>query len=80
MSVYLTPEQAVEVFGRDERDRPFVTKHEIRRHAKDSGIYSTISRGKLVFTEAQIEDLKAYIVDKQAHKVDPRTGAVDHFA
>lgn len=80
MSVYLTPEQAVEVFGRDERDRPFVTKHEIRRHAKESGIYSTVSRGKLVFTQEQIQELKTYVVDKQAHKIDPRTGVVDNFA
>ncbi|KUM29330.1 hypothetical protein AQ436_06470 [Arthrobacter sp. EpRS66] len=80
MSVYLTPEQAVEVFGRDELQRPFVTKHEIRRHAKESGIYSTVSRGKLVFTQEQIQNLKTYIVDKQAHKIDPKTGTVDNFA
>lgn len=80
MSVYLTPEQAVEVFGRDEQQRPFVTKHEIRRHAKESGIYSTVSRGKLVFTQEQIQNLKTYVVEKQSHKINPKTGTVDNFA
>lgn len=80
MSVYVTPEQAVDVFGHDEHNRPFVTKHEIRRHAKESGIFSTISRGKLVFTQPQIEELKVYIVTKQSNKIDEKTGEIDHFA
>lgn len=79
MSVYHTPEQAVPVFGFDEKGRPFVTKHEIRRHAKDSGIYSTISRGKLVFTEHQLDELKNYIVKKQENPVGPN-GEIDQFA
>lgn len=80
MTVYCTPEQAVEAFGRDENQRPFVTKHEIRRFAKESGIYSTVSRGKLVFTEQQLTELKTFIIDKQTHKIDAQTGAVDNFA
>lgn len=79
MSVYLTPEQAVEVFGFDEQKRPFVTQHEIRKFAKESGIYSKLSRGKLAFTNDQLDQLKGFIVTKNANAVTPN-GEIDHFA
>lgn len=79
MSIYLTPTQAIESFGRDEQGRPFITEHEIRRFAKESGIYSTLSRGKLAFTESQLEGLKSFIVSRNENKVTA-TGEIDHFA
>lgn len=79
MSVYVTPEQAVEVFGRDDHGRPFVSKHEIRRYAKESGIYSKISRGKLVFTHDQLDSLKVFIITQNQNKVTA-AGEIDHFA
>lgn len=79
MSVYVTPEQAIETFGRDDHGRPFVTKHEIRRFAKESGIYSKISRGKLVFTHEELVRLKEFIVTKNQNQVTA-TGEIDHFA
>lgn len=77
--LYQTPEQAALSFGKDEQGRQFLTKHEIRKHAKESGIFSRISRGKVVFTEAQLEDLQQYIITKQANVTTP-AGEVDNFA
>ncbi|SEE83900.1 hypothetical protein SAMN04489740_2736 [Arthrobacter alpinus] len=79
MNVYQTPEQAVEAFGYDEQNRPFVSKHEIRRFAKESGIYSKISRGKIVFTREQLEQLQEFVVTQNENKVTA-TGEIDHFA
>lgn len=79
MSEYLTPEQLVPVFGYDAHDRPIITKHEIRRHIKDSGIYSVMSRGKIALDTDQVEELKDWIKTRHTNRVTA-DGDVDNFA
>lgn len=80
-AVYITPEQAVSEFGYDDQNRPLVTKHAIRRYAKESGIHSTLSRGKMAFTQEDLDSLKAFVVSKNQNQIKTTTtGEIDNFA
>lgn len=69
---FRTPEEVAPELG--------MTKTELRRYCKESGIYTELSKRRITLDTDNINDLIAWVKQRKAEPVKTEAGEINHFA